>query len=120
MAMTAPVYPLLSTAPAVLALVPASRIHAQGHAGNTPTAPYITWTLVSGVPGNYVAGRPGFDTYRVQVDCWAADAAQAQAVAAAVRDTLELHAQGAGAFEERDAETGLYRYALDFRFVTGR
>lgn len=119
MAMTAPVYALLSGDAAVTALV-ADRIHAQGYAGDAPQAPYITWQLVSGVPEGYVAGRPGVDRFRVQVDAWAADAATAQAVAAAIRDALELSASCVGVIEERDAETGLYRYSGDWAFLTGR
>lgn len=119
MAMTAPVYALLSADAAVTALV-AGRIHAQGYAGDNPQAPYVTWQLVSGVPGVYLASRPGYDSFRAQIDCWAADAATAQLIAAAVRDALETAASCVGVMEERDAETGLFRYSGDWMFIASR
>lgn len=121
MAMTPPVYEILSASAAVTALVPASRIRGQGYGGETPFAPYITWQLVSGLPENYVGNRPGIDSFRVQIDCWSKSAAQSKAIAAAVRDALETGAVCVAIFgDDYDDEVELYRYGFDWAFYTQR
>ena len=121
MAMVPPVFSILAAAPAVTALVPSSRIRGQGYAGESPVAPYITWQLVDGLPENYLGSRPGIDTFRVQIDCWANDAAQSKAIAAAVRDALEPHGLCVAIFgDDYDAETKLYRYGFDWSLLTPR
>lgn len=121
MAMVPPVYALLSADAAVTALVPASRIRGQGYAGETPVAPYITWQTVSGVPANYIAGRPGIDAFRVQIDIWANDATSAKQIATAVRDALELNAHCVSIMGESfEADTKLFRYSYDWAFHTPR
>lgn len=119
MAFIPPVYALLSGAAAVTTLV-ADRIHAQGYAGDSPQAPYITWQIVTGTPGNYVSGRPGTDDVRVQVDAWAKDPATAQAIGAAVAAALELAAQGVSFFDDYDSDAALYRFGSDWRFIVPR
>lgn len=121
MALVPPVYEILSASGAVTALVPATRIRGQGYAGETPVAPYITWQVVSGQPENYTGNRPGIDQHRVQVDCWAATAAQSKQIAAAVRDALEPHAQCVAVFgDDYDTEAKLYRFGADWSFWSGR
>lgn len=120
MAMVPPVYRILSGDVAVTALV-ADRISGQGYGGETPVAPYITWNVVSGMPQNYLADRPGVDDFRAQVDIWAQDAATAKQVAEAARDALEPHAYCVGVVaDEYDPETQLYRYGFDWRFWESR
>lgn len=120
MPMVPPVYALLSASAAVTALVPAARIHGQGYAGESPAAPYITWLMVSGMPHNYMADRPGIDAFRAQVDCWAPTAAEAKQIAEAVRNALELDAQCVSMFEDFDPETKLFRFSSDWAFQTRR
>lgn len=112
-----PVFQILSGSPAVVALVPASRIRGQGYAGETPATPYITWQIVDGIPANYTGNRPGLDQWRVQIDCWSATAAQSKQIAAAVRDALEPHAQCVAIFgDDYDTDAKLYRFGFDWSF----
>lgn len=121
MAMVPPVYELLSADAAVTALVPASRIRGQGYAGEAPVTPYITHQTISGNPANYIAGRPGMDAFRSQIDVWADTAAQAKQIAEAVRDALELNAQCVAIMgDDYEPDTRLHRYSFDFQFWTPR
>ncbi|MEJ7746058.1 MAG: DUF3168 domain-containing protein [Luteimonas sp.] len=121
MAMSPPVYAILSGDAAVTALVPAARIKGQSYAGESPIAPYITWQIISGGPENYLADRPGMDVFRVQIDIWAVSAASAKAIAALVRDALEPHAYCLNIFaDDYEPDTKLYRYGYDWNFHTLR
>lgn len=121
MAMVPPVYALLSADAAVTALVPAVRIRGQGYAGETPTRPYITHQTISGNPANYIAGRPGIDAFRAQIDVWADTAAEAKTIAEAVRDALELDAHCVAIMgDDYEPEAKLHRYSFDWSFQTPR
>lgn len=121
MAMTAPVFEILSAVPAITSIVPAIRIRGSGYGGESPVAPYITHQTAAGTPENYVGDRPGIDNFRAQIDIWAANAAQAKQIAALVRDALEPHAVCVSIFgDDYDAETKLYRYGFDWSFYTSR
>ena len=121
MAMVPPVFALLSASAAVTALVPAVRIMGQGYGGESPVLPYITWQTISGLPGSYVEGRPGIDSFRAQIDVWSSTAAQAKQIAALVRDALELEAQCVGILgDDYEPDTKLHRYSFDWAFQTSR
>lgn len=114
------VYPLLTAAPAVTALV-GNRIYRHGAAPQTVTAPYITWYVVSGVPENTLDDVPRIDNYSVQVDCWSNNTgtgdAQIEELAEAVRDAIEPTAyMTAVSIDERDFETQRYRMGMTFTF----
>lgn len=121
MAQDAPINALLEASPALLAIVPASRIRAGGYAGENPTAPYITHQTVSGTPQNYPGQRSGIKQFRVQVDVWANTRPQALQVAALIELALEEagHMQTVYA-DEFDAEPKLWRYGFDWHLWVPR
>jgi hypothetical protein len=125
--MLPPIFPLLSSDSSVTGLVgapPNCRIYQFGMAPDEGTPryaePYVTWFLVAGVPYNSMSDRPNGDAYRVQVDVWAKTASEGLAVARAIRDALEVHAHMLMSSTDRDQETRLYRYSLDFQFIEHR
>lgn len=122
MAMTAPVFEILSATPAVTALVPATRIRGSGYGGEAPTVPYITHQTISGVPESYVGNRPGIDRHRAQIDCWASSASQAKAIAAACQYALEVHGTTELMIDDVEVINGspLYRIGIDFTAYTRR
>lgn len=87
--MIAPVYGYLNVA-AVNAFV-SGRIYGFGQAPQSPTKPYITWQVVSGVPSNYQGSAPVVDRQRVQIDIWSDDQQQTINIGAAVRAEMDKH-----------------------------
>lgn len=118
--MTPGVYPLLSAAPAVTALV-ADRIYGFGDAAQGVTRPYITWFTVAGTPENLLSGAPPLDRFRCQVDCWGDTPASATAVAIAARDALEAagHIVSINP-SDRDPDTNLFRMSFDWEQIVLR
>lgn len=78
---------VLVNAPAVTALVPASRIEPV-HRAQALGVPAIVLTRVSLVPSNHLRGDGRADANRVQLDIFAATYAGAIAIASACRDAL--------------------------------
>lgn len=123
--MIPPVFPLLSAAGAVTALVGAApvRVFGFGEAPTIdPTYPYVTWQTVAGTPENELSGAPRVDSHRVQVDCWGSSQSSVLAVAEAVRDAIEAaghHMVGFGD-TSRDPDTRAYRYRMDVQFWKNR
>lgn len=121
MALESPAWSLLSAYAPLVALVPAARIRKSGYAGESPVAPYITIQEIGGAPSNYVAGRPGIDSFRPSIKVVAATEAAAKTIAGHVRDALEL----AGYCElfdgpEFEVETKLFLHFQDWRFMLNR
>jgi len=121
MAMESPAYALLAAYAPLTALVPAARIRKSGYAGESPVAPYITIQEIGGVPGNYIADRPGMDSFRPTIKVIAETEAQAKAIGAHVLAALELHGNCL-LFDgpEFEAETRLFVWFADFRFHASR
>jgi len=121
--MLPPVYRLLHENAAVRALLGDSptRVFGAGTAPQDTTKPYVVWTLITGVPENSLSDLPTHDRMPVQLDCWAVKEADVRVLATAVRDALEPHAHMTGVLlSEREAETKLYRLALQFDFWVAR
>lgn len=121
--MLPPVFATLSAAAPVTALVGTNpcRVYPYGFAGEAPTYPYVTWSIISGAPDNLLSERPPIDAMSVQIDIWAKTDASARALAIAVRDAFELtaHITRFGS-TERDRETESYRYSMDVDFWVHR
>lgn len=126
--MMPPLFQALSTDAGVGVLLgagPLCRVYPAGEAPENVQYPYATWQIVSGNPENYLGDRPNIDQIRVQLDCWSPSAGgsitKASQVADAVRYALESrgHQVDFGS-TERDAETGSYRYRMDFDFWISR
>jgi hypothetical protein len=121
MAMESPAWTLLAAYAPLVALVPAARIRKSGYAGESPVAPYITIQEIGGAPQNYVAERPGIDSFRPTIKVVAVTEASAKTIAAHVRDALELR----GYCElfigpEFEVESKLFICILDWRFYVSR
>lgn len=96
------------------------RLYPFGEAkGNT--APYATWQIVTGSPENYMGQRPDSDTFRAQLDVYAATVTAARNAAKALRDALEPHGYVVSwNGEMRDTDTNLYRVSFDWEHLTPR
>lgn len=115
--MLPPVFALLSTAPAVTALLGAgnaARVYSWGEAKPDVARPYVTWMLVAGTAENTQADAPPVDRYVIQMDCWGDTGSSAKGVAAAVRDVIETTGYVVAYNpSDRDPETGRYRMSFD-------
>lgn len=122
--MLPPIFALLSTAPAVTALVgagDAARVYPWGEAQPDLVRPYVTWMVVAGAPENSQADAPPVDRFVVQLDCWGDTGTSAKAVAVAVRDAIETIAHvTAYNPSDRDPDTGRYRMSFDAEFHVKR
>ena len=120
--MIPPLYAALAAAPAVTAIVGSPpRAYRHGSAPQDTTRPYITWFLLAGVPENELSDVPGIDRCTLQVDCWHQTDAGIEALAVAVRDAVEPLAHcTAVPINTREAETKLYRIALQFDWWLSR
>jgi hypothetical protein len=119
MAMLPLVFPLLSAAAPVTALIGTNppRAYRHGRAPQQVAAPYVTWSVVAGAPENMLSGVPSADSYGVRVDCWSDVDTEVETLAQAVRDAIEPFAHMTGvAADDRDAQTNRYRISLQFEF----
>lgn len=115
--MLPPIFELLKAAPAVTAIIGVTPMKAYRH-GAVPqgtVAPYVVWLVVGAAPENNLSDRPPADRIITQVDCYDTTDAGVEALAVAVRDALEGAAHMTGIpIDQQEAETGLYRIALQF------
>lgn len=118
-----PIFEVCKASAAVVALLGSKpvRLYPFGGAPQDVVKPYAVWQQVGGAPENYLAGRPDVDAYTLQVDVYADSAAIARAVAAAIRDAIELRASiVAWRGESRDPETKNYRSSFDVDWFVHR
>ena len=113
-------YSYLITYPGLVALV-AARVYPT-KLPQEPTLPAVTYQRVSDVP-EYSHDPGGSHALRVQVTCWAATYAAAEAVAVEVVSAADgWHAaMGGAAFVENmidlsNPETGVYQVGIDVMF----
>ncbi len=116
--MIPPVYSLMRASSAVVAIV-ADRIGAHGQVLPNELRPYITWQIVSGTGDNTLdKGRAPNDRASVQVDCYHTEEAGLRSLVNAARTALESDSYYVGLVaDERDADTRLFRMALQFDFI---
>ena len=116
------VFPLLSGAAAVTALIGTTPVRAYRH-GSAPQnveKPYVTWSVPGGFAENTLE-RADADVMRVQVDCWSDDDTQVETLAAAVRAALEPAGNLiAYVADERDPVTQRFRISYAFDFIVIR
>ena len=119
MAFLPAVFPLLTAAAPVTALIGTTptRAYRHGRAPQGVTAPYVTWNIAASTAQNTLTGVPSADLFNVRMDCWSDDDAQVEALATAVRDAIEPSAHMLGIVaNDRDATTNRYRISMTFDF----
>jgi hypothetical protein len=115
-----PIFALLKAAPAVVAIV-AAKIYRHGIAPQGTVAPYIVWSVISGVPENNLSDAPPIDRMTIQVDCYHATDAGIETLATAVRDAIEPAAHMTSMpINQRETDTQLYRIGLQFDYFLAR
>jgi hypothetical protein len=118
--MLPPIYTTLQASTAVVALV-GTRVYRHGRAPQNVGKPYVTWTLIAGVPENQLSGLPPMDRQTVQIDCWHPTDEGCEALATAVRDAIEPYAHMTGApIDQRETDTKLWRMALQIDWWMAR
>ncbi|MCU5775230.1 tail completion protein gp17 [Winslowiella arboricola] len=121
--MIAPIFKVCAASADVIALLGYSplRFYPFGQNADVPTYPYAVWQNITGVPENYLAGRPDADSYTLQVDMYANSVEQVIEVARALRDAIEPHAYiTRWGNQEQDSETKRYRYSFDVDWIVSR
>ncbi|WP_443690418.1 tail completion protein gp17 [Pseudomonas sp.] len=121
--MFAPIFAVCAADAGVTALLGTSptRLYPFGEAPQDTVNPYAVWQMITGSPENYLAGRPDVDDFTLQVDAYAPTGSQVRAIAAAIRDAIELQAyiiRWGG--ESRDPQTKTYRYSFDVDWLVPR
>lgn len=112
--MLPPIFTTLRASNTVVTLV-SSRIYRHGSAPQDVVTPYVTWSVIAGVPENTLSELPSIDRLPVQIDCWHPTDAGIEELAKAVRDAIEPHAHMTGIpLDGRDPETKLYRIGMQF------
>jgi hypothetical protein len=116
--MLPPIYTLLTVSSSVTALVGSNpaRIYRHGEAPQGVALPYITWSVVSGVPQNALNGTPAVDACNVDINCWSKSDAQIVTLGQAVRDALETSSHMSSFDTSKDYETKHYRMHMQFDF----
>lgn len=114
--MLPPVFTWLKASSAVKTLIGNTpKAYRHGDAPQDVVAPYVTWAVVAGVPDNELSAVPVSDRYTIQVDCWSLTDKGVEDLAKAVRNAIEPYAHMTSIpVNNRDAETKLYRMALQF------
>lgn len=120
--MLPPVFATLRASSAVLALLGTPpRVYRHGDAPQDVPRPYVTWSLISGLPENNLSDPPPVDHLVIQVDCWSQTDEQVEQLAIAVRDAIEPYAHMTGfPVNERERDTKLYRISLQFDWWLSR
>lgn len=121
--MTPAIFPIISAAPAVTALLGTSpvRFYPFGEATQNTPKPYAVWQMPTSVPANYLGQLPDMDDARVQVDVYGDSQSSVIAVAKAIRNAIEPHADLLLAADRgRDPTTRNYGFMMEFEFFTAR
>lgn len=121
--MTPPFYKTAAADAAVVQLLGSPpRIYPWGENTDDPVVyPYVTFRVISGTPGNLLAGRPNHDETTLQIDVWAKTGPSAEAVAQAIERAIELKCRiTARRGQSKDPDTGSYREGFDTRWITHR
>lgn len=125
--MLPPIFTTLKSSNAVKNIVGTNppRIWRHGHVPESlkrPIAdPYVTWSLVSGVPENTLSELPSKDRMSIQIDCWHQTDKGIETLADAVRDAMEPSAHmTAMLIDEQEPETKLFRMSMQFDWFLDR
>lgn len=118
-----PVFALMNASSAVKALIGSSPVRCWEDVvpQETPARPYLVWSIVGGVPENYLDQVPTMDSGRVRIGVWSTSVTErrtlANAVIAAIEPSAHMVGIPVGTYEP---ETGLYGYWIDFQFWVAR
>lgn len=122
--MEAPIFAICSADPGVAALIGSGidcRLYSFGMAPENPLKPYVVWSVISGSPENYLAGRPDADGFTLQVDVYAATGgpvlAVTKALCAAIEPLAYVVRWGA---TDRDNETKDFHRSFDVDWIVRR
>ncbi|MEJ8867252.1 tail completion protein gp17 [Pseudomonas jessenii] len=118
-----PIFQVATGEPAVTALLGANptRLYLFGLAPDNPAGTYCVWQVINGNPDNYLAGRPDVESHELQVDVYAATASEARAAGQALEYAIELSASiSSYNGENKDPETGRYRYSFSVDWIVRR
>lgn len=121
--MKAPILEVCAASAAVTALIGSNpvRLYLFGEASQNTTKPYAVWQTIGGSPENYLKTLPDADSYTLQVDAYAASAADVRAVAKALRNAIEPRAYVTSwSGEYKDPETNLYRFSFTVDWIVQR
>lgn len=92
-----------------------------GEAPQLVARPYVVWQIVDGEPENYLGDAPDMDAMSIQLDVYAAEAADAREVATALRAVVEIVAHVVRYNGEwRDPETRAYRCSFTVDWLIDR
>ncbi|MDP9523386.1 DUF3168 domain-containing protein [Pseudomonas putida] len=122
--MEAPIFAICSANPGVTSLLGSGvdcRLYSFGMAPDKPIKPYVVWSMISGSPENYLAGRPDADGFTLQVDVYGTTSTSVRQVRDAIRDAIELRANVTRwGGESRDPTTKNYRTSFDVDWIVRR
>ena len=119
--MLPPIFTWLKVAPVQAIIGTPPRAYRHADASQDATKPYVTWSIVSGIPDNQLSGLPPSDRYTIQVDCWHQTDAGVESLATAVRDAIEPFGHLTSIpINNRETETRLYRIGLQFDILQAR
>lgn len=83
--------------------------------------PYMVWQTIGGTPENYLGDRPEVDTFSIQIDIYADSSAEARKVAGEVIEAIETESYVTNySGEDRDPETGDFRFSFDVDWIVFR
>lgn len=97
------------------------RVYPWGESTQDVVKPYVTYSVFSGVPENYVTNVPDIDNMGTQIDVWSENSTQCESIATMIRNILQTYGHMTS-FEasDRDPETKLWRCRMDFDFWESR
>jgi hypothetical protein len=113
--MLPPIYTWLKVSAVQAIIGNPPRAYRHGDAPQDTTRPYVTWSIVSGIPENELSDAPKVDRLTVQLDCWHQTDKGVEDLAAAVRNAVEPQGHMTNiVINLREPETRLYRIGLQF------
>lgn len=117
-----PVYEVAAANSGVIAVLGnPPRFFAFSNAPSQVAKPYSVWRVAFGSPENYLGDLPDIDSFGIQIDTYAADAATARAVSSALQAAIEpvAHVTSYGA-EVRDNDTLSFSCSFVAEWMTNR
>jgi len=114
------IYAVLRTNATVTSTV-STRIYRHGAAPQGVVKPYITWSLVYGMPELQLSGTPPSDMDTVQIDIWHETDQGVETLAYAARAAFDNAGHAARIIQDlRETETNLYRISLEVDIIQSR
>lgn len=118
-----PIFSVCSADATVKGLIGSSpvRLFLFGNAPQNVVTPYVLWQTIGGNPDNFLSGSPDVDSYTLQVDVYGDTASSVRAVADALRDAIESHANVVSwRGDSFDADTQKFRLSFDIDWFVAR